>query len=66
VLAATLNQVRLAPMGRVVGLDLAAAHAVAAARGFDLAVVSELLQAAESGLREALNDNAEPDRHPSL
>lgn len=57
---------RLSPMGRVIGLDLTAGHAVARARGFDLAIVSELLQAAESGLLKALNENADAAGAPSL
>jgi len=32
---------------------------IAEARGYDLAVVSELLQAAEAGLVEALNEKSE-------
>lgn len=61
-LCATVNQLRLGPTGRVLGLDLPAAHAVARARGHDFATVSELLQAAEAGLLEALNEASEADR----
>jgi hypothetical protein len=53
---ACLGQLRLAPSGHVVGIDMTAALHVAAARGVDLAVISELLQAAENGLVEAMND----------
>jgi hypothetical protein len=48
------GQVRLAPTGQVVGIDMAAALEVAAARGHNVAMLSELLPAAEAGLVEAL------------
>jgi hypothetical protein len=51
-----LGQLRLAPSGRVVGIDMTAALHITEARGLDLAVVSELLQAAENGLVGAMND----------
>jgi hypothetical protein len=54
VLLACQGQLRLAPSGHVVGIDMAAALGTAGARGFDLAVLSELLPAAEAGLVEAL------------
>ena len=53
---ACLGQLRLAPSGHVMGIDMTAALRVAEARGCDLAVVSELLPAAENGLVEAMND----------
>ena len=53
---ASLGQLRVAPSGRVLGVDMTAALGTARARGFDEAVVSELLQAAEAGLIEAMND----------
>ena len=37
------------------GVDMAAALRIAEARGLDLAVISELLQAAENGLVEAIS-----------
>jgi hypothetical protein len=55
VLIACHGQLRLAPSGHVVGIDVAAALGIAAARGCDLAVLSELLPAAEAGLIEALS-----------
>ena len=55
VLLACQNQLRLAPSGHVVGIDLNATLRLAAARGCDLAVLSELLPAAEAGLIEALS-----------
>jgi hypothetical protein len=54
VLLACLGQLRLALSGHVIGVDMDAALALAAARGYDLSVLSELLPAAEAGLVEAL------------
>jgi hypothetical protein len=54
VLLASQGQLRLAPSGHVVGIDMDAAVTLAAARGYDLAVLSELLPAAEAALVEAL------------
>ncbi len=53
---ACLGQLRLAPSGHVLGVDMTAALRIAEARGLDLAVVAELLQAAENGLVEAMNE----------
>jgi hypothetical protein len=53
VLLACQGQLRLAPSGRVIGVDLDAALKLGAARCYNLAVVSELLPAA--GLVEALS-----------
>jgi hypothetical protein len=55
VLLACQGQLRLAPSGHVIGIDMDAALGLAAARGCDLAVLSELLPAAEPGLVEALS-----------
>jgi hypothetical protein len=49
------GQLRLAPSGHVLGIDMDAAVSLATARGYDLAVLSELLFAAEAGLIEALS-----------
>jgi hypothetical protein len=54
VLLACQGQLRLAPSGHVIGIDIEAAFQLAAARDYDLAVLSELLPAAEAGLVEAL------------
>jgi hypothetical protein len=54
VLLACQGQLRLAPTGHVVGVDIAAALKIGAARGYDLTALSELLPAAEAGLVEAL------------
>jgi len=56
VLVTCLGQLRLAPSGQVIGIDLGVAMKIAEARGCDPGVVSELLQAAEAGLVEAFND----------
>jgi hypothetical protein len=55
VLLACQGQLRLAPSGHIVGIDMEAALNIAAARGLDLATLSELLPAAEAGLAEALS-----------
>ena len=52
-LHACQGPLRLAPSGHVIGIDLNAALRLAAARGSDLAVLSELLPVAETGLVEA-------------
>ena len=53
---ASLGQLRIVASGRVVGIDMTAALGIARARGFDESVISELLQAAEAGLIEAMNE----------
>jgi hypothetical protein len=53
---ACLGQLRLAPSGHVMGIDMAAALKIADAKDYDLSVVSELLQAAEAGLVEAMKE----------
>jgi hypothetical protein len=55
VLLACQGQLRLAPSGHVIGIDMGAALGLAAARGYDLAVLSELLSAAEVGVIEAVS-----------
>jgi hypothetical protein len=54
VLLACQGQVRLAPSGHIVGIDMDAALRIGPARGSDLAVLAELLSSAEAGLVEAL------------
>lgn len=51
-----LGQLRFAPSGQVIGLEMSTALEIGAARGSEPGVVSELLQAAEAGLVEAFND----------
>jgi hypothetical protein len=54
VLFACQGQLRLAPSGHIVGVNMDAALTLASARGCDMAVLSELLPVAEAGLIEAL------------
>jgi hypothetical protein len=54
VLLGCQGQLRLAPGGGVVGIDLSAALELAAARAPDLAALSELLSAAQCGFVDAL------------
>ena len=64
VLLACQGQLRLAPSGQVLGIDMNAALELAAARGHDLAVLSELLPAAEAGLVEGLSIDRVRDAGP--
>jgi hypothetical protein len=52
VLLACQGQLRLAPGGHIIGINMNAALRIGAARGADLAVLSELLPVAEAGLVE--------------
>ena len=62
VLLACQSQLRLAPSGHVIGIDMRTALRLGAPRGYDLAVLSELLPAAEAGLIEAFcAREGEPD-----
>jgi hypothetical protein len=54
VLLACQGQLRLAPSGHAVGIEMDAALKIGTARGYDLGVLSELLPATEAGLVEAL------------
>ena len=58
-LQACLGQMRVTASGHVLGIDLGVALKIADARGADLAITSELLQAAEAGLVEAMNTREE-------
>ena len=60
VLLACQGQLRLAPSGHVIGIDMDASLRLAAARGHDLAVLSELLPAAEAGMIEVLSTGPSP------
>jgi hypothetical protein len=53
VLLACQGQLRLAPSGHVIGIDMSTALRLSAARGCDLGVLSEVLPAAEAGLVDA-------------
>ena len=64
VLLACQGQLRLAPSGHVVGIDLDVALNLARSRGYDLAVLSELLPAAEAGLIEAVCRDRVGDNGP--
>jgi hypothetical protein len=61
VLLARQGQLRLAPSGHVIGIDMDAALKIGSARGCNLAVLSELLPAAEGGVVEALYSDRVPD-----
>jgi hypothetical protein len=57
VLLTCQGQLRLASSGYVIGIEMHAGLRLAAARGYDLAVLSELLPAAEAGLVEAVSSD---------
>jgi hypothetical protein len=65
-LLACQGQMRLAPSGQVIGIDMDAVLKIGAARGADLAALSELLPAAEAGLVEALCSDRVRDDRPRL
>jgi hypothetical protein len=54
VLLACQGQLRLAPSGHVVGIDMAAAFTFGSVRRYDLVALSELLPRAEAGMVEVL------------
>ena len=58
-LQACLGQMRVTASGHVLGIDLGVALQIAKARGADLSITFELLQAAEAGLVEAMNTREE-------
>jgi hypothetical protein len=60
VLLACQGQLRLAPSGHVIGIDMDAALRIAAARGCDIVVLSELLPVAEAGMIEVLSTGPSP------
>lgn len=53
-LMASQGQVRLAPSGHVIGVDLNVTSQIAAAKGYDIAVLAELLPVAETGMVDGL------------
>jgi hypothetical protein len=59
VLLACQGQLRLAPSGHIISIDMNAALKIGAARGHDLSALSELLPAAAVGLVEALCADAD-------
>jgi hypothetical protein len=59
VLLACQGQLRLAPDGQVIGIELNVALQMAAARCYDVTVLSELLSAAEAGTIEALSSETQ-------
>jgi hypothetical protein len=54
VLLACRGQLRLAPSGHVIGIDMNAGLDIGAARGHDVGALSVLLPAAEAGFVDAL------------
>jgi hypothetical protein len=58
------GQIRLAPSGDFIGIDMDAVLKIGAVRGSNLAVLSELLPAAEAGLVEAVCSDRVRDDGP--
>ena len=56
ILESCTTQLRLSPSGRVIGIDMTAALAIAKARDFDLEIVAELLKEGEAGILDAITD----------
>lgn len=56
------NQLRIAPSGHILGIDMNVALRMAEVRGWDLEILLELLPEAELGILEALmeNDSSQP------
>jgi hypothetical protein len=54
ILESCTSQLRLAPSGRVVGIDMVAALEIAKARNFDLEIVADLLKQGEAGILDAI------------
>jgi hypothetical protein len=63
VLLGCQGQVRFAPSGHVIGIDMHAALKIGAARGCNPEILAELLPAAEAGLVEACAPTPVPDHH---
>ncbi|MBF0153259.1 MAG: hypothetical protein HQL64_05915 [Magnetococcales bacterium] len=51
------NQLRIAPSGHILGIDMNVALRMAEVRGWDLEILLELLPVAETGMIEALSRN---------
>jgi hypothetical protein len=65
VLLACQGQLRLAPSGHIIGIDMDAALQIGAARGYDLAALTQLLPVAEAGLIEASRANGDRTAAPT-
>ena len=65
VLLACQGQLRFAPSGHLIGIDMDAGLRMGAARGHDHAALSELLPAAEVGLVEAIGSDRVRNDGPS-
>ena len=61
ILEACTSQLRLAPSGKVLGIDMTAALEIAKARNFDLEIVTELLREGEAGILDSITDEETPE-----
>lgn len=61
ILESITSQLKIAPSGKILGIDMGAALALAKAKDCDLELVVPLLQAGEAGLLETVSGDAEDD-----
>lgn len=57
IIEASITQMRVSPAGKILGLNMDAALALAKARNFDLEIVFEFLTEAERGILQSLDEN---------
>lgn len=57
IIEASITQMRISPAGKILGLNMDSALAMAKARNFDLEIVSEFLTEAERGILQSLDEN---------
>jgi hypothetical protein len=53
------TQLRISPMGHILGFDLAAFLNVAAVKNYPVSLMAELLQPAETGMLEGCQEKAD-------
>ncbi len=64
ILEASTSQLRLAPSGKVLGIDMSAALEIAKARNFDLEIVTELLKEGEAGILDSIANEDDTSEAP--
>ncbi|MCB9980262.1 MAG: hypothetical protein H6863_03880 [Rhodospirillales bacterium] len=57
ILEAATTQLRVAPTGKVMGIDMTAALETAKARNFDMEIVAQLLKEGEAGILDAVSED---------
>ncbi len=61
ILEAATTQLRVAPTGKVMGIDMTAALETAKARNFDMEIVTQLLKEGEAGILDAVSEDEAPE-----